>query len=1523
MELVITEKDKSIDPTICLNMIVKNESHIIFQTLEKLSAKIKFSYWVICDTGSTDNTKEIIYDFFKSKNIPGELHVDSWHNFAHNRTLALQRAFQKTDLLLVFDADDEIVGNIEMPRVNATIYDEYYLKFGSAAGTSYTRVLLINNNKRFMYQSVLHEYICCLEQNSTKSIIEGDYYVISGRSGNRSLDPEKYLKDAKLLATAHAEALLTKDPLYHRYAFYCANSYKDYGSYEDAIKWYKITLNQDNWNQEKYISCFYIYECYERLNQKENGFFYLVKGFKYDTERVECLYPLLLHYCREEQNQIAYNYYSVVKDFYENRYLNTNIEMKLFVDIDKYNLLVPYYMILIGDKIQEFDSVIRMFEIIFIKKMIVADDSYVGNILFNLQFFVHRVKSDKMEQFVKLATDYIKFLHSLGIPLHKHEFLKDYGERFGIDVSYIFLNPVQTIIRNNSSFSKEECASSKNILIYTGFMFFLWNDTYVSSKSIGGAEKAVAYLSRYLPKEYNIFISGDVEDEIIDNITYINRDKLQNLLEREKFHTIIVSRYVSFFLMYNNFSCYQLFLSAHDSTGFINNIENNRIELNTIIETYNPIIDGCIALTSWHKNNIIDAHPCLKDKIHIINNGILTHLFPVCNQKIKNKFVWTSCSYRGLHIMLNLWKDILTNFPDATLDIASYDIFPKNADDLAMQEVILKYPNSIKHHGDLNTTQLNHLISSAEYWLYTNTFPETSCITGMEMLMSEVICLYYPLAGLLDTVGEYGIQVMSGNEIETIVSLTETQKMAMRKRGKEYALTCSWINRAKVWETILFKNIKNRIYELHNIGFIPKDHVTFLQKLSENFQPKVIYDIGANVLSWTKETRKIWPNAETVAFDAIDTAEFLYKEYNVKYHIGVLSKEDNYSIKFYENIIHPAGNSYYKEIGHSKSNEIYPEEAFTEKNAMTLTTIVKKNNFLLPDLIKMDVQGSELDIMKGGLEIINNAKYLIVELQDIQYNRGAPLADTTIKFLENNNWELIAPKFCDNGPDADYCFKNKRYDSNLRWAFLIPSWYLYDGLHDYFDNLKTIYNIIYTKDIELIKYFSPTRITFVYSIDDDILNYCKNNNIEITILNTEPLTIISRLHETIFNCKKYENIKIYDYSKSNIKILNENGFTNTEFLQYLIIPEEDTFLKDINKNTEKIYDFAIISHDNPISCIRRVNVVNFLIANGFTVHIIGNLWKKNRDIELAKCKIILNIHGQYIDTPSNIFEHLRCDRLLEAGYNILSEDSYCLDPAYMEKYNENLQIINYQDFFNVETYKNVNQNRLGFIILRCVNSELTDKYWQKSYDCIRKFYPENKILIIDDNSNYNYITDKKLYKTIIINSEYPRRGELLPYYYYLKNKLFDTAVMIHDTVFINTYIDFNVDKYNMIWDFPNIYFNTIEDEINIIKLFNDPELCNFHLEHTSWRGCFGGMSVMTHDFLTHINSKYDISLLLNVILTRHNRCSFERIIGCLLQKEYKSSVLLGDIISYCKWGITFNENEEYTHLPITKIWHGR
>lgn len=239
-------------------------------------------------------------------------------------------------------------------------------------------------------------------------------------------------------------------------------------------------------------------------------------------------------------------------------------------------------------------------------------------------------------------------------------------------------------------------------------------------------------------------------------------------------------------------------------------------------------------------------------------------------------------------------------------------------------------------------------------------------------------------------------------------------------------------------------------------------------------------------------------------------------------------------------------------------------------------------------------------------------------------------------------------------------------------------------------------------------------------------------------------------------------------------------------------------------------------------------------------------------------------------------------------------------------------------------------DQIGFIILRHVNSELTNQYWIHCYNCIRKHYPENMILIIDDNSDYRYITNKGLYKTLTINSEYPGRGELLPYYYYLQYKLFDTAVILHDSAFINSFIDFHVDKYKIIWDFEHNW-DQIEDETKMINMFNDKSLLEFYEDKNKWTGCFGCMSVITHDFLESINTKYDISKLLDCVLTRYNRSSFERVIACLLQKECQVNVLLGNIHEYvykctsgCRsWGITFHDKDLYENMPIVKVWTGR
>jgi hypothetical protein len=98
-------------------------------------------------------------------------------------------------------------------------------------------------------------------------------------------------------------------------------------------------------------------------------------------------------------------------------------------------------------------------------------------------------------------------------------------------------------------------------------------------------------------------------------------------------------------------------------------------------------------------------------------------------------------------------------------------------------------------------------------------------------------------------------------------------------------------------------------------------------------------------------------------------------------------------------------------------------DKYVERICRTLDSVVAERGFPLPDLIKIDVQGCEMDIIKGALETLRSAQYLIVELQDTNYNDGAPKADVTLPFIESLGWTCIARKFSDNGPDADYCFR--------------------------------------------------------------------------------------------------------------------------------------------------------------------------------------------------------------------------------------------------------------------------------------------------------------------------------------------------------------------------------------------------------------------------------------------------------------------------------------------------------------------
>lgn len=254
--------------------------------------------------------------------------------------------------------------------------------------------------------------------------------------------------------------------------------------------------------------------------------------------------------------------------------------------------------------------------------------------------------------------------------------------------------------------------------------------------------------------------------------------------------------------------------------------------------------------------------------------------------------------------------------------------------------------------------------------------------------------------------------------------------------------------------------------------------------------------------------------------------------------------------------------------------------------------------------------------------------------------------------------------------------------------------------------------------------------------------------------------------------------------------------------------------------------------------------------------------------------------------------------------------------------------------------------KYGFIITRHVNSEKTNKYWNHNVRLLKQLYGNPNIVIIDDNSNYDFVKSEHDLSTIrIIQSEFPGRGELLPYYYLLKHQFFENAFIIHDSVFLHKKINFDSLQNILVlplWFFPADTENVVNTK-RILRSIRNSHLLEHKLDNSKlvltmhndvWYGCFGVQCYINLEFLKHIELKYYITNLVNVVHNRKDRCCLERIFGCIFFTEYKKikqiRSILGNILQYHKWGYSFDEYEEdckkkgpLKNYKIVKIWTGR
>ena len=380
--------------SICLNMIVKDEGHVIKGTLDNLLMKIRITSYVISDTGSSDKTKEIIKEFFEGKGIKGEIYEDQWVDFGYNRTLALKYAYNKSDYVLIFDADDRIEG--ELGELGELGEDSYYLKFG--CGVKYKRILLVNNRLEWEYVGVLHEYIRCKNKKEIKTgLIEGEYYIHSGKSGARSNDPDKYKKDAKILEEAYKKAEEENNNIKVRYSFYCAQSHRDSNNKEKAIEWYKKRVELKDWEQEVYFSYLMIGNLYREKQEEEKSIYYWSLGVEADEERYECLYEIIRYYRMNNKYILAYKYYLMIKP------CKIDLNDKLFVYYPIYEYLLKEEMIIIYGELKKYKEGIEIYKELLKKilpiemmiKLVKVYEKYIGKTEYDkelVELYMNKIK---------------------------------------------------------------------------------------------------------------------------------------------------------------------------------------------------------------------------------------------------------------------------------------------------------------------------------------------------------------------------------------------------------------------------------------------------------------------------------------------------------------------------------------------------------------------------------------------------------------------------------------------------------------------------------------------------------------------------------------------------------------------------------------------------------------------------------------------------------------------------------------------------------------------------------------------------------------------------------------------------------------------------------------------------------------------------------------------------------------------------------------------------------------------------
>lgn len=186
-------------------------------------------------------------------------------------------------------------------------------------------------------------------------------------------------------------------------------------------------------------------------------------------------------------------------------------------------------------------------------------------------------------------------------------------------------------------------------------------------------------------------------------------------------------------------------------------------------------------------------------------------------------------------------------------------------------------------------------------------------------------------------------------------------------------------------------------------------HDVFFTKLKAiGFRPKTAVDIGAYEGEWTLALKRSFPETRVLMIEAqsdtIPALKAITDSFaDATYRTCLVGDRMDDVVPF-----HVMDTPY----GTSTGSSIYPEQTRFSRNVVklemkTLDRILAGSDMAAPDLLKIDVQGAELDVLKGAVNALKTVEFIHMELSTLQYNAGAPLIADVLPHLEMSGFVLF------------------------------------------------------------------------------------------------------------------------------------------------------------------------------------------------------------------------------------------------------------------------------------------------------------------------------------------------------------------------------------------------------------------------------------------------------------------------------------------------------------------------------------